>query len=342
MSTYSYAGVQSWEKVQQEKLKAVKARLNFKEASRHSESGTLSERRNLKERLGPRRARSMSGSPELRHDRSKSPRKNDPKIGTVFNRLEKVAGTQKAATRVLALEKQKLLPRNIATKESTRKERKHCRKVKEVQEGIRSQNQRSKSLVLRMTYPNHGYVKKQILSLLRSVTLTSQEPECLVISKRITEVKTQKIILKSFKQPPRRNARQCQPGAICSTPHSPETRGDVKGARECMKISRFVHEITNPELIKQLHDKIPKSVDEMIRVTTEFLRGEVAASNRERKKSFRSWKQQEAGQKKSFKKGSFRSQQRTEQKQDRFTLLTKTPKEILALDKGKFNSPPHQ
>ncbi|GJR05549.1 RNA-directed DNA polymerase, eukaryota [Tanacetum coccineum] len=48
---------------------------------------------------------------------------------------------------------------------------------------------------------------------------------------------------------------------------------DVKGAPECMRISRFVHGITNPELIKRLHDKIPKTVDEMIRVTTSFLRG---------------------------------------------------------------------
>ncbi|GKA62960.1 reverse transcriptase domain-containing protein [Tanacetum coccineum] len=61
---------------------------------------------------------------------------------------------------------------------------------------------------------------------------------------------------------------------------------DVKGAPECMKISGFMHRITNPDLIKRLHDKIPKSVDEMMRVTTTFLRGELAASNRERKKSF--------------------------------------------------------
>ncbi|GJT46045.1 reverse transcriptase domain-containing protein [Tanacetum coccineum] len=87
---------------------------------------------------------------------------------------------------------------------------------------------------------------------------------------------------------------------------------DVKGAPECMKISGFMHGITNPELIKRLHDKIPKSVDEMMRVTTAFLRGEVAASNRERKKSFLSWKQQEANQKQNFKKGGFRNQQRRE------------------------------
>ncbi|GKF12150.1 reverse transcriptase domain-containing protein [Tanacetum coccineum] len=70
---------------------------------------------------------------------------------------------------------------------------------------------------------------------------------------------------------------------------------DVKGAPECMKISEFMHGITNPKLIKRLHDKIPKSIDEMMRVTTTFLRGEVAASNRERKKSFPSWKQQKGG-----------------------------------------------
>nr|GEU38704.1 reverse transcriptase domain-containing protein [Tanacetum cinerariifolium]GEU38719.1 reverse transcriptase domain-containing protein [Tanacetum cinerariifolium] len=68
---------------------------------------------------------------------------------------------------------------------------------------------------------------------------------------------------------------------------------DVKEASECMRISRFVHEITNPELIKRLHDKIPKTMDEMMRVTTSFFRGEVAASNHERKKSFPPWRQQE-------------------------------------------------
>nr|GEW08650.1 reverse transcriptase domain-containing protein [Tanacetum cinerariifolium] len=47
----------------------------------------------------------------------------------------------------------------------------------------------------------------------------------------------------------------------------------VKGAPKCMRIFGFVHGITNPELIKRLHDKIPKTVDEMMRVTTSFLRG---------------------------------------------------------------------
>ncbi|GJS67653.1 reverse transcriptase domain-containing protein [Tanacetum coccineum] len=78
---------------------------------------------------------------------------------------------------------------------------------------------------------------------------------------------------------------------------------DVKGASECMRISGFVQGITNPELIKRLHDKISKTVDKMIRVTTSFLRGEVAASNHERKKIFPPWKQHEGSQKQNFKKG---------------------------------------
>ncbi|GJW65350.1 reverse transcriptase domain-containing protein [Tanacetum coccineum] len=74
----------------------------------------------------------------------------------------------------------------------------------------------------------------------------------------------------------------------------------VKGAPECMRISRFMHGITNPELIKRLHDNISKSVDEMMRVTTTFLRGEVAASNLARKKTLSAWKQHAAGKKQNF------------------------------------------
>ncbi|GJX08837.1 reverse transcriptase domain-containing protein [Tanacetum coccineum] len=82
---------------------------------------------------------------------------------------------------------------------------------------------------------------------------------------------------------------------------------DVKGAQECMRISEFVHGITNPKLIKRLLDKIPKTVDEMMRVTTSFLRREVATSNHERKKSFPPWKQKEGTQMQNFKKEDSRT-----------------------------------
>nr|GFB69323.1 reverse transcriptase domain-containing protein [Tanacetum cinerariifolium] len=49
---------------------------------------------------------------------------------------------------------------------------------------------------------------------------------------------------------------------------------------------------------------------------------------------------EEAGQKQSFKRGNFRNEQRMERKQGKFTLLTKTPKETLALENGKFKPPP--
>nr|GEV42485.1 reverse transcriptase domain-containing protein [Tanacetum cinerariifolium] len=196
------------EKAQQEKLKAVKARLNFEEASRYSESETPSIRMNLKERLGPRYARTRSGSPKPRHGRSKSPREKDRERRTVFKRLEK--GTQKAATKVLALKKHKLLPRSIAIKESIREERKQCQKKKCIKDPVEIHN----------------------------------------IKQRDGE-STEEFV--------RRYKLECR---------------DVKGAPECMKISGFMHGITNPELIKRLHDKIPKSMDEMISVTTTFLRGE--------------------------------------------------------------------
>ncbi|GKF78479.1 hypothetical protein Tco_0234047 [Tanacetum coccineum] len=77
------------EKVQQEKLKAIKARLNFEETSQYSESRAPSRRRDVRKRIGPKDARSMSRSPEPRRDRSSSPRRKDPKRETVFRRLEK-------------------------------------------------------------------------------------------------------------------------------------------------------------------------------------------------------------------------------------------------------------
>ncbi|GJU77583.1 protein longifolia 1 [Tanacetum coccineum] len=46
----------------------------------------------------------------------------------------------------------------------------------------------------------------------------------------------------------------------------------------------FMDGITNPDLIKRLNDNIPKTVDEMMSVTTAFLKGEVVVANQSRKK----------------------------------------------------------
>ncbi|GJV09096.1 reverse transcriptase domain-containing protein [Tanacetum coccineum] len=114
---------------------------------------------------------------------------------------------------------------------------------------------------------------------------------------------------------------------------------DVEGAPECMRISGFMHGVTHPGLIKRLYERIPRSVDEMYRMTTSFLQGEVAALSHGRRKASSSWKPSEGGDKQNFKKG-FKNKQRPDRKLDRFSLLTKTPKEIFALEKGKFKAPP--
>ncbi|GJY05191.1 reverse transcriptase domain-containing protein [Tanacetum coccineum] len=84
---------------------------------------------------------------------------------------------------------------------------------------------------------------------------------------------------------------------------------DVEGAPECMRISGFMHGITHPGLIKRLYERIPRSMDEMYRMTTSFLQGEVAAFSHGRRKASSSWKQSEGGDKPNFKKG-FKNKQR--------------------------------
>ncbi|GJX08296.1 reverse transcriptase domain, reverse transcriptase zinc-binding domain protein [Tanacetum coccineum] len=82
----------------------------------------------------------------------------------------------------------------------------------------------------------------------------------------------------------------------------------VNGAPECMRIYGFMHDITNPNLIKKLNDNIPKSVDEMINVTTAFLKGEVGAANQSRKK-IQPWRNHETNHKPNFdKRLDFKSQ----------------------------------
>nr|GEY49396.1 reverse transcriptase domain-containing protein [Tanacetum cinerariifolium] len=76
----------------------------------------------------------------------------------------------------------------------------------------------------------------------------------------------------------------------------------VNRAPKCMRISGFMHDITNPDLIKRLNDNIPKSVDEMVSVTTSFLRGEVAAANQSRKKAPPTWRHHETSHKPNFDK----------------------------------------
>ncbi|GKA58147.1 reverse transcriptase domain-containing protein [Tanacetum coccineum] len=79
----------------------------------------------------------------------------------------------------------------------------------------------------------------------------------------------------------------------------------------------------------------------MMNVTTAFLRGEIAAANQSRKKAQPIWRQHKTSHKPNFdKRLDFKSQHKVDKRQDRFTPLTKTPKEILAMETVKFKTSP--
>nr|GFB22392.1 reverse transcriptase domain-containing protein [Tanacetum cinerariifolium] len=67
--------------------------------------------------------------------------------------------------------------------------------------------------------------------------------------------------------------------------------GCMKGAPECMRISGFMHEVNNPELTKRLNEHVPKTVEEMMTVTTAFIWGETATASK--KKIHTPWKSQD-------------------------------------------------
>ncbi|GJV93035.1 reverse transcriptase domain-containing protein [Tanacetum coccineum] len=358
------------DKTQHDKLKEVKARLNFEGCSRrsskiqkvsqHSESRTPNLRGEHRRRRRSSCSRSTSGSPEptpnvfsrIRRDGSESPGHRDPEREAVFTRLGRKEKGIFNRLEVPVQEKRNPFPESVTTKRRLHRERKRSRKVKIAEEDTRSQGRKNKSQALKKTtYPNHGCAKKQIPSCVSMLTGSARvwfddlPPESV---DSYDDLK--KAFLANFLQ-----QKKCIKDPV-EIHHIKQRKGEstedfvqrfksesrhVKGALECMRISGFMHGITNPELIKRLHNNIPKSVDEMMRATIAFLTGEVAASNQARKKILPAWRQQETERKQNFdKRGDFRNQQRSKRRRDRFTLLTNSLKEILALDKGKFKAPP--
>nr|GEV44048.1 reverse transcriptase domain-containing protein [Tanacetum cinerariifolium] len=118
-----------------------------------------------------------------------------------------------------------------------------------------------------------------------------------------------------------------------------EETGRMKGAPECMRISGFMHRVNNPELIKRLNDHVPKTMEEMMITTTAFIRGETAAASK--KKNHVSWKAHDQSKRQnSDKRSDFRGHSREGRGSNRFTPLTRTPKEILADEASKFQPLP--
>ncbi|GJW32933.1 reverse transcriptase domain-containing protein [Tanacetum coccineum] len=85
--------------------------------------------------------------------------------------------------------------------------------------------------------------------------------------------------------------------------------GRMKGGPECMRIFGFMHGVNNPELTKCLNEHVPKTMEEMMTVTTAFIRGEMAAASK--KKGHAPWKQQDQPKRHVFEhKPDFRGQLR--------------------------------
>nr|GEW33365.1 reverse transcriptase domain-containing protein [Tanacetum cinerariifolium] len=91
--------------------------------------------------------------------------------------------------------------------------------------------------------------------------------------------------------------------------------GRIKGTPECMGIFRFMHGVNNLELTKRLNKHVPKIVEEMMTTTKAFILGETTAASKKKD-------QPNDG------KGS-----------NKFTHLTRTPKEIFVAESGKFKPP---
>nr|GEV62521.1 hypothetical protein [Tanacetum cinerariifolium] len=81
------------------------------------------------------------------------------------------------------------------------------------------------------------------------------------------------------------------------------------------------------------------TMEEIMITTTAFIRGKVVAASK--KKGRTSWRTQDQSKRHTLEKGSdFRGQPRKGRGSSRFTPLTRTPKEILATEAGKFQPPP--
>ncbi|GJU47459.1 reverse transcriptase domain-containing protein [Tanacetum coccineum] len=125
----------------------------------------------------------------------------------------------------------------------------------------------------------------------------------------------------------------------------------IKGVPLVLRISAFMHSHSHPELAKKLNDKIPKTVDEMFERVGAFIRGEVAAGSAEMDRPSHgdkgyvrpAWV---GGLEKARNKGGPKEARRNMRvytpypRKDTFTTLTKTPKEILAMESVSFPKPP--
>nr|GEU66636.1 reverse transcriptase domain-containing protein [Tanacetum cinerariifolium] len=129
----------------------------------------------------------------------------------------------------------------------------------------------------------------------------------------------------------------------------------IKGVPLVLRISAFMHghdhDHGHPELAKKPNDKIPKTMDELFERARAFIRGEVAVGSAKMVRHSQgdngyirpTWTE---GPKKARNIDGLREAQRNMKvytpypRKDTFTLLIKTPKDILAMENVSFPEPP--
>ncbi|GJT26849.1 reverse transcriptase domain-containing protein [Tanacetum coccineum] len=250
--------------------------------------------KDVRKRLGPKGVRSAFGSPEPRRGRSKSPRKRNLKRKTVFKRLEKgvfrrLGDKEKvegASSRKTEQSYQKVKDSKRRTLESQTKSRGQTLKDDDLsQQRICEETDpftpriRYFDLPKRTRMPSHGWFDDLPPEFVDSYDDLKEA--------FLANFLWQKKCIKDPMEIHHIKQREGESTEDFMCRFKIESR-DVKRAPEVMRISGFMHGITNPELIKCLHDKIPRS----------------------------------------------------ERRQDIFTPFSKSPKDIMALEKGKFKTPP--
>ena len=100
--------------------------------------------------------------------------------------------------------------------------------------------------------------------------------------------------------------------------------------------------ITNQDLIKKLNDKVPQTFDELMKRTRSFIQGEAAVADS--KKGYSNYRPQEQSRRQSNDQDgnhnkSYRKERGARGK-DKYTPLTKTPRQILATEGANFPKPP--
>nr|GEW03653.1 reverse transcriptase domain-containing protein [Tanacetum cinerariifolium] len=159
-------------------------------------------------------------------------------------------------------------------------------KMSEADIGILNQTNRGPPM---RTYPNLGYVRKPIRSLPESATSRRFEgsPKDLPYRSKDRTMGHAHIVphvqlyvdrvnkgMKYIKDPVKIHHIKQKEGESTEAfmKHFKAKSRHVNGASYCMRISGFMHGITNHDLIKRLNDNILKSIDDMMSMTTAFLR----------------------------------------------------------------------